>query len=181
MVKKIFTFFAGIAFLCLIGGVVYADTNGLFAQDNEAAMQLVEKYIATVMKNYMPDENKVSFRGIIKQGCDFWYYNDYNNKTIAVNHRSGSENEVEATDYSIECESVEFANRAYTITAKVTETVYYKNFVDPVTVTRTHIISIEQNGSEMLIIDDKITPKQDLSSILPFANGANMTSDTPSK
>ncbi len=181
MFKKICTFFTGVAFLCIIGGVAYADARGLFIQDNEAAMQLVDKYISFVMQNYTPSDEGVSFRGIIKQGCDFWYYNDYNNKTIAVNHAPGTDMEVESTDYSIEYNSVEYSNKIYTINATITEQVQYKNYLDPMCVVREHTIMIEQNGSEMYIIDDIIKPLSDVPSPKTAKGGENMaeTADSP--
>lgn len=176
MVKKIFTLAAAAAFLCLVGMVVYADSSGLFLQDKEAAMGLVDRYMSSVMKNYMPDDNKISFRGIIKQGCDFWYYNDYNNQTIAANHLAGTDMEVESTDYSIEYNSVIFNNKVYTINATITETVKYKNYETPVSVVRSHLIRIEQNGNEMYIVDDKIDPRPSLLSLMPKPE----TQDSPS-
>ena len=177
MLKKIFTFCTGIAFLCVIGGVVYADARGIFLQDNEAAMQLVDKYMSFVMKNYTPSDEDISFRGIIKQGCDFWYYNDYNNKTIAVNHAPGTGMEVESTSYSIKYNSVEYANKIYTINATITQQLQYKNYIDPMYVVREHTIMIEQKGSEMYIIDDVANPTNDLTSVMTH-NGKDIITES---
>lgn len=177
MLKKIFTFFSGVAFLCVIGGVVYADARGIFLQDNEAAMQLVDKYMSFVMKNYTPSDEDVSFRGIIKQGCDFWYYNDYNNKAIAVNHAPGSDMEVESASYSIKYNSVDYANRIYTINATITQQVQYKNHIAPMYVVRDHIIMIEQKGREMYIIDDVSNLIDDSTSVMP-QNGNDIITET---
>lgn len=175
MVKRIFTLVAGVAFLCFVGFAVYADSSGVFLQDNEAAMELVDKYMSSVMKNYMPDGSKVSFRGIIKQGCDFWYYNEYNNQTISLSHPSGSDMEVESTDYSIEYDSVSYSSKLYTICATITETVKYKVSAEPVSIVRKHVISIEQNGSEMYIINDDMDPMPNFDALMPVKE----TPDSP--
>lgn len=154
MVKKLFTIFAGVTFLCVLGGVIYADSCGLFLQNNEAAKQLVDRYMASVMKNYDSGEEKISFRGIVKEGCDFWYFNDYNSKKIAENHCKGSDYEVEKTDYSIEYDSVEYNNKKYTIDATVTREVKYKNYPDEVKSVSKHTFTIEQQGTVMYIVND---------------------------
>lgn len=182
MFKKISAFLVGVAFLCVVGGVVYADSCGLFLQNDNAARQLIDKYMSFVMKNYTPDGNKVSFRGIIKQGCDFWYYNDYNCKTIAVNHAADSELAVERADYSIEYNSIVFNNKKYTVNATITEKVQYKNYTDPVECVREHIFTIEQNGSEMYIINDTMSPRPDLSTMMPrhdTSKDISATADNP--
>ena len=156
MLKKIITITTAAAFICFVGVIVYADSKGVFLQDNNAAMNLVDNYISSVMKNYTPDGSKVSFRGIIKQGCDFWYYNDYNNKNIANNHAAGSDMEVTTAEYSIEYDSITYSNRIYTVQATVTENLKYKYNDVPLSMVRKHTILIEQNGGEMYIIDDSV-------------------------
>lgn len=162
MVKKIFTIFAGVTFLCIIGGVIYADAYGLFLQNNEAAKQLVDRYMSSVMKNYSSEEEKISFRGIVKEGCDFWYFNDYNTKQIAENHSKGSEYEVEKTDYSIEYDSIEYYNKKYTIDATVTREVKYKNYPEEVKSVSQHTFTIEQHGNSMYIVNDVTHEKGDV-------------------
>lgn len=46
MLKKIITITTATALLCLVGIIVYADSNGVFLQDNDAAMNLVDKSIS---------------------------------------------------------------------------------------------------------------------------------------
>ncbi len=162
MLKKVLTFFAGVTFLCVVGGVIYADACGLFLQNDEAAMDLIDRYIASVMKYYSQGDEKISFRGIVKEGCDFWYYNDYNNKIIAQNHMAGSELEVESTEYSIKYNKIDYSNKFYTIDATVTQEVYYKNYPDAVKHTSRHTFKIEQNGNDMYIIDDITDEKGDV-------------------
>lgn len=176
MLKKIIIFASGAAFVCLLCVVVYADTCGVFLQNDKAAMNLVDKYISSVMKNYIPDGSKVSFRGIIKQGCDFWYYNDYNTKNIAQNHASGSNMEVASADYKIEYNSISYSNKTYTIEATVTETVKYRNNKTPVNTVRKHTILIEQNGNEMYIINDTTQPQSDADE---FSQSSHIKTETP--
>lgn len=182
MLKKISALVAGVAFLLVVGGVVYADTCGMFSQNDNAAKQLVDKYMSFVMKNYTPDGNKVSFRGIIKQGCDFWYYNDYSCKTIAINHAKDSDLSVESADYSIDYNSITYSNKEYTVTATVTERVQYKNYSEPVECVREHIFTIEQHGSEMYITNDLMNPRMDLSTMMPkhsVSEDVPQTADNP--
>ena len=156
MIKKIMTITTAAVFLCFVGVIVYADSSGVFLQDNDAAMNLVDKYISSVMKNYTPDGSKISFRGIVKQGCDFWYYNAYNNKNIADKHAAGSNMEVAKAEYSIKYDSITYNNKMYTIKATVTENLEYKNLNMLSSIIKQHTIMIEQNGSEMYIINDEI-------------------------
>ncbi len=187
MVKRLFTIFAGVTFLCIIGGVIYADSCGLFLQNNEAAKQLVDRYMSSVMKNYSPNEEKISFRGIVKEGCDFWYFNDYNSKQISENHCKGSDYEVEEADYSIEYDSVEYNNKRYTIDATVTREVKYKNYPDEVKSVSKHTFTIEQYGTSMYIVNDVTHEKGDV--LMPEKTPKNLkysietedkpTADTP--
>lgn len=154
MVRKLFTVFASITFLCVIGVVIYADTSGLFLKNNEAAMQLVDRYMSFVMKNYSGDDEKISFRGIVKEGCDFWYFNDYNSRQIAENHCKGSGFEVEEADYSIKYDSVDYNNKRYTIDATVTREIKYKDYPKEVKSVSKHIFTIEQHGNTMYIVND---------------------------
>lgn len=154
MVKKIVTVFSSLAFVFAIGGVFYADASGLFSQNDEAAKQLVDRYFSFVMKKYSSPEEKISFRGIIKEGCDFWYFNDYTNKQIAQNHCKGSGFEVENADCIIEYDSVEFDNNVYTVEATVTGQIKYENYPKEVECTTKHIFTIEQHGNTMYIVND---------------------------
>lgn len=175
MSKKIFSAVVGMMVVCFVGVAVYADNNGLFLQDNDAAMRLVDKYVSLVMKNYMPDGSDVSFRGIIKQGCDFWYYNDYDNKNIALSHSSGSGKEVTDTDYSIVYNSIEYKNRKYVIDATITEYITYKEEKTPTSVVKNHVITIEQDGRDMLIVNDEEKPNDGL----PTSGENEQTFDSP--
>ncbi len=154
MVKKLVTVFSSIAFVFAIGGVFYADASGLFYQNDEAAKQLVDRYFSSVMKKYSSPEEKISFRGIIKEGCDFWYFSDYTNKQIARNHCRGSGFEVENADCYIEYDSVKFNNNVYTVEATVTGQVKYENYPEEVQCTAKHIFTIEQHGDTMYIVND---------------------------
>lgn len=162
MLKKVLPLFVGIACLFLIGGVIYADACGLFLENDEAAMKLIDRYMSSVMKFYNQGDEKISFRGIVKEGCDFWYYNDYNNKIIAQNHISGSGFEVEKTEYFIKYNKVDYSNKFYTIDATVTQEVYYKNYPEAVTYTSSHTFKIEQDGNNMYIVDDVTDVKGDI-------------------
>lgn len=179
MVKKIFTLFAGITFICAIGGVIYADACGLFLQNDEAAMQLVDKYVSFMMKNYDAGEEKISFHGIVKEGCDFWYFNDYNSKKIAESHCKGSGLEVEEADYSIEYDSVEYNNKQYTIDATVTREVKYKDYPEEVKDVSKHTFTIEQHGNLMYIVNDVTKDKGDM--LLPEHYGMGLRIDTADK
>lgn len=155
MLKKIITITTATALLCLVGIIVYADSNGVFLQDNDAAMNLVDKYFSSVMKIYTSDGSKVSFRGIVKQGCDFWYYNEYNNKDIVSRCAKGSSMEVTKANCSITYDSIKYSNKTYTIEATVTRNLQYpKMNLSEISVFK-HTILIEQNGSEMYIINDE--------------------------
>lgn len=180
MLRKVLTFFAGVTFLCVVGGVIYADACGMFLQDDEAAMKLIDRYVSSVMKFYSQGDEKISFRGIVKEGCDFWYYNDYNNKIIAQNHIVGSGLEVESTEYSIKYNKIDYSNRFYTIDATVTQEVCYKDYPETVKHTSRHTFRIEQNRNDMYIIDDITDIKGDV--LLP-ENATEIllseTADTP--
>lgn len=179
MVKRVFTVVAGITFLCALGGFIYADTCGLFVQNNEAAMQLVDRYMSFVMKNYDASEEKVSFRGIVKEGCDFWYFNDYNSRKIAENHCKGSGFEIEKADYSIEYDSVEYNNKHYTIDATVTQEVKYKDYPEEVTSTSKHTFTIEQHGNMMYIVNDVTKAKGD--ALIPSEVKSGVKKETPTE
>ena len=173
MLKRISAFMAGLMFLCGVGGVVYADSSGVFLQDNEAAKQLIDRYVSFIMKNYVSDSQKVSFRGIVKEGCDFWYYNDYNNKKIAETKACNKNYEVDDVDYSIRYDSVSYNNKCYTIDATVTSTFYYKNSSEKLDSVCRHTFTIEQNGNSMYIVNDD-------SDDLPFTEIIKKeTDDTP--
>ena len=178
MVKKLFTVFFGIAFVFAIGGVVYADASGLFSQNDEAAVQLVDKYFSFVMKRYVSPEEKISFRGIVKEGCDFWYFNDSANKRIAENHRKGSDFEVEDADCSIEYNSVEYNNNVYTVEATVTGQVKYKNYPEIFQCISKHIFTIEQRGNTMYIVNDVTKDRGDILVPPEIKSGTN-TPDIP--
>lgn len=179
MLKKALILISSLSFICLVGFVVYADTSGVFLQDNNSAAGLVDKYISFVMKSYHPDGGKVSFRGIIKQGCDFWYYNDYNIKTIINNHVAGSSLEVADTSYSIEIHSIDYSNKTYTIKATVTEKVKYKMIDEPTSVVQQHTITIEQDGGDMYIVNDDVEPKINITTLMPKVIIPQETADAP--
>ncbi len=180
MIRKMAAIVAGVTFLCVLGGVIYADACGMFLQDDEAAMKLIDRYMASVMKYYNKGDEKISFRGIVKEGCDFWYYNDYNNKIIASNHYEGSGLEVEKTEYSVKYNKIDYNNRFYTIDATVTQTVSYKEYPEAVERTSHHTFKIEQNGDNMYIVDDISDAKGDilLPDDVPGGERKN-TPDTP--
>lgn len=155
MVKRICICLLSVVIFGIVGYVVYADSSGLFLEDDESAKALVDRYVTSVLKNYTADDNKISFRGIVKQGCDFWYYNDYKSSNIAKLHSKGSEFEVEDTEYTIDYNSVNYNNRKYSIDATVTQIIHYKNNAVTDTSISRHIFTIEQNGHEMYIINDE--------------------------
>ena len=141
-------------FMGTAGYFIYADKNGIFLEDDEQAKALIDEYITSVIKNYTEDGEQ-SFRGIVKQGCDFWYLNDYKTKNIAQSHSKGSGSEVEAADYSINYNSIDYDNKKYTIEATVTKVLRYRNTLETDTTVTRHIFTIEQDGNEMYIVDDK--------------------------
>ncbi len=170
MVRKIITLISAAAVLTAAGGVVYADSCGVFLKDNESAKALVNKYMSSVMRSYSGEEN-VSFKGIVKEGCDFWYYNDYNNNVICETSQNAGT--AETADYAITFDSVKYSGRKYTIEAEVIQQVKYKDMDETINSASTHTFIIEQTGRGMYITDDirKGTDRLLLS--------AAETSDTP--
>ena len=151
MVKKVFTIVAAAAAVTAACSAVYADSCGAFQKDTDAAMRLVDKYMNTVMRSYRGDED-VSFRGIVKEGCDFWYYNDYNNDLICKMSRNAGT--AQTANFSVSFESVKYSNFEYTIDAEIRQTVEYKNGGEPITTVCKHTFTIEQDNRGMRITDD---------------------------
>lgn len=155
MLKRLCICLISVVMVGVVGYVVYADSRGLFLEDDDSAKELVDKYVTSVLKNYTADNSKSSFRGIVKQGCDFWYYNEYKNSSIAKSHSEGSELEVKETGYTIDYNSVNYYNRMYTIDATITQIIHYKNNANTDTNVSRHIFTIEQDGHDMYIINDE--------------------------
>ena len=150
MIKRAIIFMTAAAVITAASGVVYADACGVFQRNNEAAKSLVDRYVEALTKSYSGDD--VSFRGIVKEGCDFWYYNDYNNDLISrVSKRAG---EAEEATYSVEYAALSYTGKSYTIEADITQRVKYKGEVESVSRTSRHTFVIEQSGSEMYIVND---------------------------
>ena len=151
MIKKVITFLSAAALVSTASGYLYADACGEFSRDNEAAQALVNKYMSSVMRSYEGDED-VSFRGIVKEGCDFWYYNDYNNDLIC--EMSKSEGTAESADFSINVDSVSYSDHCYTIKAEITQEIKYKDSPKAVKSSCAHTFTIEQSGRFMYITND---------------------------
>ena len=152
MVKKFLTLLSAAALAAAAGGVAYADAAGVFLKDTDAAKCLVNKYMDSVMRSYRGDED-VSFRGIVKEGCDFWYYNDYHNDLIA--DMSRNEGNAELASYSVDFCSVTYSDRVYTIDTTITQQIKYKDCAETFLTTCDHIFTIEQNGRYMYITNDE--------------------------
>ena len=140
MLKKIFIGLFAVIIAGSAGYLVYADINGLFLRSDDQAKALVDEYVTSVVKNYTSD-TKQSFRGIVKQGCDFWYLNDYKTNNIAKNHSEGTGFEVDKADYSIDYNSVTYNNKQYTID-KINTMMDYDGFRDGDCVSRRAVIGI---------------------------------------
>ncbi len=154
MFKRICICLIAAAAVGTAGCFIYADHNGMFLRSDEKAKALVDEYVTSVVKNYTSD-TKQSFRGIVKQGCDFWYLNDFKTSGIAKSHSEGTGLEVDAADYSIDYNSIDYRNKQYTIDATVTKIIRYRNAPETDTSVSRHIITIEQDGCEMYIINDE--------------------------
>ena len=149
MIRKIATFLSVAAMVTAASGMLYADACGAFTRNNEAAKNLVNKYMASVMRSYCGDED-VSFRGIVKEGCDFWYYNDYNNALICK--MSQQEGSAKDTEYSVKFNSVKYSDHSYTVNVTVSQEITYDS--STITSVCSHTFIIEQNGSSLYITDD---------------------------
>ena len=103
------------------------------------------------MRSYSGEEN-VSFRGIVKEGCDFWYYNDYNIDLIS--DLSLSEGTAQTADYGITFGSVQYSDHVYTINARITQQVKYADYPEVIETTCDHVFTVEQNGRYMYITND---------------------------
>lgn len=151
MIKKIITLVSAAAVIAAAGGVAYADASGVFLKDTDAAKLLVNKYMDSVMRSYC-GEPDVSFRGIVKEGCDFWYYNDYNNDLICeMSVNSGT---AELADYDVTFDSVKYSDRRYIIEAKIDQQIKYKNSDETIETSCLHTFIVEQNGRYMYITND---------------------------
>ncbi len=168
MGKKFFVTACGIAVVFCVGFLFYGEYSGAFLQDNSAAMSLVDDYVAKLVQSYTEGDMTISFKGIVKQGCDFWYYNEYNAKLIAANRAAGVSPMVSTADYSIEYDAIDYSDRQYIIDATVTESFVYTDDEQADVVTK-HRFTIEQNGKEMLIVNDEVTSQ----------NPESETTDTP--
>ena len=151
MLKKIFIGLFAVIIAGSAGYLVYADINGLFLRSDDQAKALVDEYVTSVVKNYTSD-TKQSFRGIVKQGCDFWYLNDYKTNNIAKNHSEGTGFEVDKADYSIDYNSVTYNNKQYTIDATVTKIIRYRNTPETDTSVSRHIFTIEQDTKHEILL-----------------------------
>ena len=151
MFKKVVTLACTAAVIAAAGGVAYADASGIFLKNTDAAKLLVNKYMESVMRSYRGEEN-VSFRGIVREGCDFWYYNDYNNDLI--HDMSVGSGTAEKADFYVTFGSVEYSDRVYTVEARIDQQVRYKNFDETIESSCLHVFTIEQNGRNMYITND---------------------------
>ncbi len=154
MLRRICMCLVGIILAGTAGYFIYADINGLFLRSDDQAKALVDEYVTSVVRNYTSDQ-KQSFRGIVKQGCDFWYLNNYKTSNIAKSHSEGTGFEVDKADYSIDYNSVSYSNKQYTIDATVTKIIRYRNTPETDTSVSRHIFTIEQDGHEMFIVNDE--------------------------
>lgn len=154
MLKRLCICLLCTVFVVTAGYFIYADKSGLFLEDDEQAKALIDEYVTSVIKNYT-DDGKQSFRGIVKQGCDFWYLNDYKSRNIAKSHSEGTGLEVDMADYSIDYHSINYRNKQYTIDATVTKIIRYRNTSETDTTVSRHIFTIEQDGCEMYIVNDE--------------------------
>ena len=151
MIRKFVTVLIAAAVLAAAGGAVYADSCGVFLKDNDAARALVNKYMSYVMRSYRCEED-VSFHGVVKEGCDFWYYNDYNNDLICETSKSCGG--AESADFSVSFDSVKYADHCYTIEARVYQTVKYADEKEALCTACRHTFTVEQNGRYMYITND---------------------------
>lgn len=151
MVKKIITAAVAAVVIISAGGAAYADSCGVFDRDNAAAEKVIDSYMTSMMRTYSGEEN-VSFRGIVKEGCDFWYYNDHN--AAVIGERSRREGGAKFADYSLDIDDIDYKNRQYTVTATVTQNLRYKNDPDITTTVCTHTFTIVRDKRGMLITND---------------------------
>ncbi len=151
MIKKVVTLACAGVVLAAAGGVAYADASGIFLKDTDAAKLLVNKYMESVMRSYRGEEN-VSFRGIVREGCDFWYYNDYNNDLIYNVSVNGGN--AEKADYYVTFGSIDYSDRVYTVEARIDQQVKFKNCDETLESSCLHTFIIEQNGRNMYITND---------------------------
>ena len=150
MINKIITMIAAAAMVTAAGGAVYADSCGVFRRDNDAAKAVVDKSMEAVMKSYRGDD--VSFRGIVKEGCDFWYYNEYNNELIgSISRCAGLADEA---DYTVDYSGLTYSGSSYTVTADVTQHINYRGMDEPIDRTTRHTFTVAQDGCEMYIVSD---------------------------
>lgn len=151
MIKKIAAFLSAAALTVAASGVLYADADGALFSDCDSAKILVDKYMTNVMRAYSGDDD-VSFRNIVREGCDFWYYNNDNKEMIC--RAIQSEGSAEIAEYSVEYDSVKYSDRKYTVETQVTQKIKYKNSPETVSVTCPHTFIIEKCGHYLYITND---------------------------
>lgn len=151
MMKKIAAFFSAAALTVAASGVLYADADGALFSDCDSAKVLVDKYMTAVMHAYLGDDN-VSFRNIVREGCDFWYYNKDNTDMIC--RAIQNEGSAEIAEYSVDFDSVKYFDRKYTVEAEITQKIKYKNSPDTVSITCPHTFIIEKCGHYLYITND---------------------------